>query len=740
MFLSATPRRSVLGPVSALVVMLAGGCVSAQIVSESIGDRIVRFHASEQAKLHRVPSMALETPRPATGAAPDDLGVSVAFSRGASVLHGDDRFVATIDIDAETSLYGTGEAAGPLLRNGRTTECWNLDAYGYQDNSPNLYTSHPWVLAVREDGTAFGVLADTTHRCEIDLSEDIVFRTDGPDHPVIIIDGPSPKDVLTKLGDLTGTIEMPPKWAVGYHQCRYSYNPDSRVREVAAEFRERRIPADVIWMDIDYMNEFRVFTWDESQFPDPADLNAYLDSIGFSNVWMIDPGVKNEDGYFVADSGDAIDAWVKTADGETYTGYVWPGECVFPDYTNARVREWWAGLYEDFMAQGIDGVWNDMNEPAVFNVPTKTMPEDNWHRADPEFGGPASHARFHNVYGMLMVRATREGVMAVNPDKRPFVLSRANYIGGHRYGATWTGDNTANWYHVDVSIPMMLNLSLSAQPFCGPDIGGFAGDGDGEMFARWMGFGALMPFARGHTAKGNIDKEPWAFGEDAEATSRRAIERRYRFMPFLYTLFEESHRTGLPIARPVFFADPTDPALRSEDDSFLLGDDLLIAAHVTPNRERVHILPKPVKGVAWRAFDFPDFDGEGRDSEDPDQPALYARPGSIIPTGPVHQHFGDRPDQRDELTLLVTLDASGNASGTLYEDAGEGWGFREDEYRRTDFTATRRGDTVLVRSTQREGGMPGIDRAMNVRVLLPDGTERTASGRSGEPLRVNLKG
>ena len=211
-------------------------------------------------------------------------------------------------------------------------------------------------------------------------------------------------------------------------------------------------------------------------------------------------------------------------------------------------------------------------------------------------------------------------------------------------------------------------------------------------------------------------------------------------MPFLYTLFEESHRTGLPIARPVFFADPTDPALRSEDDSFLLGDDLLIAAHVTPNRERVHILPKPVKGVAWRAFDFPDFDGEGRDSEDPDQPALYARPGSIIPTGPVHQHFGDRPDQRDELTLLVTLDASGNASGTLYEDAGEGWGFREDEYRRTDFTATRRGDTVLVRSTQREGGMPGIDRAMNVRVLLPDGTERTASGRSGEPLRVNLKG
>ncbi len=730
--------RTVLGPISALVLVALSGSVSAQIVSESIGNGVVRFHANAEAERNRVPSMALEAPRPAIAAAPADFDVSVAFSRGASVLHGDDRFVATIGIEPGTSLYGTGEAAGPLLRNGRVTECWNLDAYGYQDNSPNLYTSHPWVLAVRENGTAFGVLADTTHRCEIDLTGDIVFRTDGPDHPVIVIDGPTPKDVLAKLGELTGTIEMPPKWALGYHQCRYSYNPDSRVREVAAAFREREIPADVIWMDIDYMNEFRVFTWDESQFPDPADLNAYLDSIGFSNVWMIDPGVKNEDGYFVADSGDEIDAWVKTKDGETYTGYVWPGECVFPDYTNARVREWWAGLYEDFMAKGIDGVWNDMNEPAVFNVPTKTMPEDNWHRADAELGGPATHARFHNVYGMLMVRASREGVMAANPDKRPFVLSRANYIGGQRYGATWTGDNTANWYHVDVSIPMMLNLGLSAQPFCGPDIGGFAGDGDGEMFARWMGFGALMPFARGHTAKGNIDKEPWAFGEEVEATCRRAIERRYRFMPLLYTLFEESHRTGLPVARPTFFADVSDPALRSEDDSFLLGDDLLVAADVTPASERVHILPKPINGVAWRAFDFPDFDGEGRDSDDPDQPTLFARPGAIIPTAPVHQHFGDRPDQTDELTLIINLNSNGEADGELYEDAGEGWGFRDGEYRRLRFIAKKTGPWVSVRTVKTDGNMPRGNRTVNVRLLMPDGTERTATGQLNQPITVTV--
>lgn len=721
------------------VLILSAGTVSAQLVGETIGDGIVRFHASPEAKTNRIPSMALERERPAIAPPPADFRIEPVFERGASVLHGDDRFVTTIEIEPGTSLYGTGQAAGPLLRNGRVTECWNYDAYGYDDRYANLYTSHPWVLAVRPDGSSFGVLADTTYRVEIDLTEHIVFRAAGREHPVIIIEGPTPQEVLTKLADLTGTIEMPPKWAVGYHQCRYSYYPDSRVKEVADEFRRRRIPADVIWMDIDYMDGFRCFTFDPEHFPDPAALNAYLGSIGFSNVWMIDPGLKNEVGYHAFDSGQAADAWVKTADGRTYTGYVWPGECVFPDYTNKGVREWWAGLYMDFMATGIDGVWNDMNEPAVFNVPTKTMPEDNWHRADPELGGPGPHARFHNVYGMLMVKASREGVMAANPEKRPFVLSRANFMGGHRYGATWTGDNTANWYHVDVSIPMMLNLSLSAQPFCGPDIGGFAGDGDGPMFARWMGFGALMPFARGHTAKGNIDKEPWAFGDQVEATSRRAIERRYRFMPLLYTLLEEAHRTGLPIARPLFFADPADPALRSEDDSFLLGENLIVSAHVTPGRERVHILPNNPDALPWLAFDFPSFDG-GRDSKDPDQPTLFIRPGGIVPTGPVHQFFGDRPNQRDELTLIVYPDASGFASGELYEDAGEGWGFREGEFLRSRYTAELVGDRLVVTPKTVEGNMPRPDRTLNLRVLLPDGTELTASGRDGRPVSVTLPG
>ncbi|MCA9300810.1 MAG: hypothetical protein KDA28_17190, partial [Phycisphaerales bacterium] len=368
-----------------------------------------------------------------------------------SIERAGDTTTVRITIEPGTSLYGTGEAGGRLLRNGMTIETWNTDAYGYDATSQSLYQSHPWVLAVREDGTSFGVLADTTTKVRIALDGEIEMSSDGPDFPVIVIEADTPQGVVTGLSSLTGTIDLPPMWALGYHQCRYSYVPEARVREIASEFRSRSIPCDVIWMDIDYMDGFRCFTFDPATFPDPTALNDDLHEQGFHTVWMIDPGIKKEDGYAVYDSGTAIDAWVKTADGSTYVGDVWPGACVFPDFTNDAVRTWWAGLYADFLATGIDGVWNDMNEPAIFNVASKTMPLDNLHRADEAFGGPGSHAIFHNVYGMQMIRATREGITSLRPERRPFVLSRANFIGGHRYGATWSGDNTANWWHLEAS-------------------------------------------------------------------------------------------------------------------------------------------------------------------------------------------------------------------------------------------------------------------------------------------------
>ena len=727
------------GRLAAALLLLATAPALAQPntnqTSERIADGVVRVHRDAAARTDRLPSFALQAPRPSLGQGTAALDVAFSTTTDAN---NQTRYVAHLDIEPGTSLYGTGEVAGPLRRNGRVVETWNTDAYGYQDEAKSLYTSHPWVLGVREDGSAFGVLADTTERCEIDLTDGITFRARGRWYPVIVIDRDTPQGVMQALGELIGTITMPPKWAIGYHQCRYSYYPDARVREIARGFREHNIPADVIWMDIDYMNAFQVFTFNDEHFPDPKALNSWLHEQGWKNVWMIDPGVANVDGYFVHDSGTENDVWVKTADGSEYNGDVWPGECVFPDYLNADVRTWWAGLYDDFMAHGIDGVWNDMNEPAVFNVESKTMPEDNVHRADPELGGVGPHARYHNVYGMMMVKASREGIMAANPDKRPFVLSRANFIGGHRYAATWTGDNTANWYHVDVSIPMTLNLGLSGQPFAGPDIGGFVADGTPEMYARWIGFGALMPFSRGHTGKGNRDKEPWAYGPEIEATARRALERRYRLLPYLYTLFDESSHNGMPVARPTFFADPADKALHSEDDSFLLGADLLVVANTVPDRSRMAVLPKPVDGVAWREFDFEGFDGE-RDSLDPDQPKLYVRPGAIIPTGPVIQYVGDTPNSSDELTLIIHLDANGTAEGTLYEDAGEGWDYKTGGYLRSMYRATEKDGVVTVRLFSSDGAYPRPEgRRVKVRLLRPGGNEIVAQGTEAEPIRIAL--
>ncbi|HRJ48948.1 MAG TPA: glycoside hydrolase family 31 protein [Phycisphaerales bacterium] len=757
----ALPLATFIGPSEALGRQ-AEAAVEATAVTEPLGDRIVRHFASDQARRAALPSMSLKDPRmPSFGTRAETVRPVPRFSMI------DGKHAVTIPIDGGTSLYGTGEVAGPLLRNGRVIECWNYDAYGYDDRQRNLYQSHPWVLGVRADGTAFGVLADTTYRVIVDKSQaypsggSFHFVADGPAFPVIVIDRRTPMEVVTALSSLTGTIALPPKWALGYHQCRYSYFPDTRVMEIARGFRERSIPCDVIWHDIDYMHKFLCFTFDSRHFPDPGRHNANLHALGFKTVWMIDPGIAATpesfiDGrYDVFETGTAIDAWVKAADGTTtYRGEVWPGWCVFPDFTMEQTRAWWANLYKDWMATGIDGVWNDMNEPAIFNTPdkSKTMPEDNVHRPDAAFANalgdnPGHHARWHNVYGMLMVKATREGVMAANPDKRPFVLSRASFMGGHRYGAMWTGDNSADWYHLEASVPMALNMGLSGQPFAGPDIGGFAGNGpegqEGMHFARWMGMGALLPFARGHTATGNIDKEPWSFGPEVEKTCREAIERRYRFMPYFYTLFREASVTGAPVARPLFFVDPRDPAIRSEDDVFLLGGDVMVSSRMMPDASRRAVFPRGRDGLRWLGFDF----GEG---VNPDLPDMYLRPGAIVPTGPVTQYVDEKP--LDPLTLLVALDARGRATGTLYEDAGDGYGYQKGEYLLTTYSAERRDGAVTVRVLGVEGNMPRPARRVVVKVLLdmqapdPSATVQDlskvrvieADGIDGEPIQVTL--
>ncbi len=617
------------------------------------------------------------------------------------------RKFAYFAIDPETDLYATGEVTGSLIRNGHKIVLDNLDnpLYGKADQ---LYQTHPWVIGLRPDGSAFGVYFDSTWLAELDLRSGILYSVteNAPAFPVMVLEAKSPQELMTMLADLIGTISMPPRWSLGYQQCRWSYYPDARAREIADTFRAKQIPCDVIWFDIHYMDEYRIFSFDKNRFPDPSDTNAYLHSLGFKGVWMIDPGVKYEEGYSVFDAGTAIDAWVKTAEGKPFKGPVWPGDCAFPDFTIPQVRDWWAGLYKDFMAHGIDGVWNDMNEPAVF-VDSKTMPADNVHRGGEEL--PAgTHAQYHNIYGMLMAKASQQGIMAANPDKRPFVLTRANYIGGQRYAATWTGDNASTWEHLRWSIPMSINFGLSGQPFNGPDIGGFGDNATPDLWAHWIAVGAFYPFSRGHSSLGTIDHEPWAFGEETETAARVALERRYRLMPYLYTAFRNAHETGLPVMCPAYFADVTDMDLRMEEQAFMLGSDL-------------YIVPKWAQNVKYPAGNWPLVSLTGEDSaKDKYQCDVHVRPGAIVPLGPVVQST-EQIAAVQSLSLMVVLDAQGKAQGTVYDDAGDGYGYQEGEYCLTSFTAEKTDGYIVVKCSRQQGDLAQQKRIADITVVDGNG-------------------
>ena len=587
----------------------------------------------------------------------------------------------TLPLEEGTSVYGAGEVVGALERSGTQTDLWNTDNAGYsKKGGKRLYQSHPWLLALRRDGSAYGILIDTTYRGTLTVERAIDFRTKSPGYRVLIIEQGSPQAVLMALAELTGTMDLPPLWALGYQQCRWSYNPDSRVREIADGLRERQIPCDVIWMDIDYMDGFRVFTFDPVEFPNPRGLNDYLHAQGFKSVWMIDPGVKVDPGYALYDAGNTRDCWVKRRSGRVYQGRVWPGRCVFPDFTRADVSAWWADCYHAYMATGIDGVWNDMNEPAVFGGPDWTMPVSNRHAGGLMLQNgarlpPGDHAQYHNVYGMLMANASREGILNGLPGKRPFLLTRSNYLGGQRLAATWTGDNDSTNDHMVMSIPMTLNLGLSGQPFSGPDIGGFRKNATPELYAQWIALGAFFPFCRSHSSRGTEPHEPWAFGAEVEAVARVALQRRYRLLPYLYTLFREAAMTGVPVMRPLFFADPADPTLRTEDQAFLLGNDLL----VIPRWAETPALPQGYS----RAISLV---GE-EDAADPYQCQLRIRDGAIIPLTRVIQSTADY--NPDDVSLIISLDATGEATGSLYEDSNDGYEHLHGGYGLTHYRARR---------------------------------------------------
>ena len=675
-----------------LLCCLAGIAAELPVSAEKsflAADGVAVFYPENYDPVNHSPSPVFLRDLAPVASLPADWKIKPSFS----LFNG--KSIATVSTPEETDLYGTGEVTGDLRRNGKKISLWNVDTPSYQvDGGTHLYQSHPWVIGMRPDGTAFGVIADNTWKSEIDLSNGIKFESEGPAFRVIVIEKESPRALLATLTDLTGHMELPPLWSLGYHQCRWNYNPDSRVKEIADTLRLHKIPSDVIWLDIDYMDQFKIFTFHPEEFPDPKGLNDYLHDKNFKAVYMIDPGVKVEKGYFVDDQGSACDYWVKDENGKVFEGSVWPGPCHFPDFTRPEVRSWWSSLYPAFMAQGIDGVWNDMNEPSVFNV--GTMPETNRHEGGEGYT-PGSHLRYHNIFGYNMVKASRDGILRANPDKRPFLLTRSNFLGGHRYAATWTGDNASSPEHLEMSVPMTITLGLSGQPFNGPDIGGFAGDTNPELFANWMSSGVYFPFVRNHTIKGSIAQEPWSFGPEVLDVCRTAINRRYRLLPYIYTLFREASINGMPVMRPLFFADTKDLSLRDEQKAFLLGSDLM----VIPRWAGKTAIPKG----DWKLLDL-----EGKD--DGYQAYLAQRPGSIIPLAELCQSTEEYDP--NTLTLLVNTGDGDKASGVIYEDAGDGFSYRKGDYAEYSANAVLDGNNLTVTLRRTAGDMAAAPKKLRV--------------------------
>jgi alpha-glucosidase len=378
--------------------------------------------------------------------------------------------------------FGLGDKVGPLDRRGQSFRLWNTDTFGFQESTDPIYKSIPFFITMRA-GRSMGFLLDNTWSTSFDFGRIertlYSFGAEGGPIDYYVFYGPDPKQVLRTYAWLTGSPPLPPLWSFGFQQSRYSYETESRVREIASRLRSDKIPSDVLYLDIDYQKANRPFTVDTDRFPHFEQMISDLKGDNFHVVVITDLHIARlpNAGYLPYDSGIAGDHFVKNPDGSTYVGTVWPGPSVFPNFTQQKTRAWWGTLYKDFLSEGVAGFWNDMNEPSVFLTPSKTMPDNVQHRIDEPGFRPrtAIHLEIHNVYGMENSRATYEGLLKLNPDLRPFVLTRATYPGGQRYAATWTGDNTSSWNHLRLTTPMLLNLGLSGFGLSGADVGGFIG-------------------------------------------------------------------------------------------------------------------------------------------------------------------------------------------------------------------------------------------------------------------------
>jgi alpha-glucosidase len=619
-------------------------------------------------------------------------------------LSSDGAFCVAKQLRDDEHVYGLGEKNGRLDKRGWQLGgydyvMWNTDTYAYNEGTDPIYVSVPFYLVVRH-GRAHGIFLDNTYRSFFDIGHErpglLTFGATGGDLDYYFIDGPEPKKVIERYTELTGRMPLPPLWSLGYNQCRYSYYPESRVRLLADTFREKKIPADVIWLDIHYQDNYKPFTWNHDRFPDPKKMISDLRAQGFHVVTIVDAHPKKEKGYAPYDEGMAGNYFVKNPDGSVYEGPVWPskaeqnpGPSVFPDFSNPAARRWWGSLYGGLLDVGVAGIWNDMDEPSVFNTPTGTMPLDVIFDND---GQPTTHREIHNVYGQLMSRATFEGLSRLRPDERPFVLTRASFAGGQRYAALWPGDNTSDWSSLRQSIATLLGLGLSGFPFVGCDIGGFVGAPDGELYTRWLQAGVFFPFMRSHSNLDSPDKEPWSFGYRYEAINKRSIELRYELLPYIYNVMQQASESGVPALRPLFLEFPHDEQVTGTDDEFMFGDDLLVAPVLHEGAtERDIYLPQGEWFDYWTGKQFTG----GRMIPLPvtlESIPMFVRGGGFIFRQSVVQSTGQMPGN----ALRVLVAPARESAASLYEDDGESLDYHNGHFMKRRFHQTSDEDLATI--------------------------------------------
>eukprot|EP01037_Dinobryon_pediforme_P004999 gene4999-5046_t len=539
----------------------------------------------------------------------------------------------------EESFFGLGDKPTELNLRGKRLKNWNTDAYSFAWNQDPLYRSIPFYISVNE-GIAHGIFFDNTFKAHFDFGAEDPTKTsfwaDGGELQYYYIHGPHMMDVVKSYHLLTG-----------YHQCRWSYYPEAKVKKITKGFRENKIPCDGIYLDIDYMDGYRCFTWNRKYFPDPKKMIKDLAADGFKTV--------------------------------------------FPDFTNPEVREWWAGLFDELVQMGVAGVWNDMNEPAVFGA--GTFPDDVRHQYD---GHRGSHRKAHNVYGMQMVRATYEGLRKIMKNKRPFTITRAGYSGVQRFSSVWTGDNVASWEHLKLGNIQCQRLSVSGISFCGTDIGGFSGEPDGELFTRWIQMGTFSPFMRAHSAGDTKEREPWSFGEPFTAINRKFIELRYRLLPYLYSTFWEHHRYGFPILRPVVMQEQEVVSNHFRQDEFTYGDKILVCPVLEPGQtSRKVYLPK---GKWYNFWTFEVVEG-GKEVVVPtplETIPLFVKAGSVIPEYPVMQYVGEKEIEEVKLNVYYS---NYEVNSFLFEDYGETFAYEQDIYLEKKFVVAGKSSNLKISQT-----------------------------------------